>query len=82
MSCTRPKNLSITHMVSAEDVADLDVGKAREPAPDDGISWRRVARAIEVAAEASEDSAILDAIFIARPRRRQSAAAPKTGETA
>ena len=50
----RPVLLSITHKLSAEDEAELDVCEAGESSPHDGVSWRRVFGASEVASKAGQ----------------------------
>ncbi len=38
------QRLSITHISCISDFgADFDIGQSREPAPDDGVTWRWVA---------------------------------------
>ena len=51
---TRYLNLSITHMLSAQKEAYLDIREPGHPAPDDGVAWRCVAGAIQVATEARQ----------------------------
>ena len=47
----RVARLSITHMFGAQQVPDLDVCKAGDAAPDDGIAGRWIARTSKIAAE-------------------------------
>ena len=46
--------LSITHKLSSKNEAELDVGEAGHPPPHDGVSWRWIFGACEVASEAGE----------------------------
>src|ERR1700692_1445869 len=50
--------LSITHKLSTEYEAVLDICEARESSPHDGVSWRRVFCSSEIASEASEFSQV------------------------
>jgi hypothetical protein len=47
----RPGNLSITHNFSASTHAEDDVGEPGESSLDDGVAWRRVGFARQVAAK-------------------------------
>jgi hypothetical protein len=38
----RPVLLSITHIVSGEEEAEMDIGEAREASPDEHVAWRRI----------------------------------------
>jgi NAD(P)-dependent dehydrogenase (short-subunit alcohol dehydrogenase family) len=46
--------LSIIHIFSAQQEADLDIGKTGHASPDDGVSWRGITGTVQVAAEARE----------------------------
>ena len=49
-----PVKLSITHNFRPDDGAQLDVGEARQSAPHDGVAWRRIVGAGEIAAESGD----------------------------
>lgn len=49
-----PIKLSITHISRSDFDADLDVGQAGQPAPDDDVSGRRIAGSGEIAAKSRE----------------------------
>ena len=39
----RPLVLSITHIVSGKEEAEVDIGEAGQASPDDHVAWRRIA---------------------------------------
>ena len=54
----RPVVLSITHKLSSKDEAELDIGEAGHSSPHDGVSWRWILGACEVASESGKFSEI------------------------
>lgn len=62
----RPAKLSITHNFSQHE-AEVDVGEAREFAPEDGVSRRAVVLAGEIAAEFGDGEEVMGQVLRSRP---------------
>jgi hypothetical protein len=57
-SLTPENQLSITHKLRSKDEAELDISEAGHAPPHDGVPWRWIFGASEVASEAGEFSQI------------------------